>query len=109
MDLSYFQFSFILDTIPVILALWALKGLYGVDQQIGMLYIARTACVLLIICQLTWIHSYLNHFPLINSLIDNLWTVFNSVVMILILLLSDYLKISRGRRSTDRKPTDRGA
>lgn len=102
MDLSHFQFSFILDIIPVFLALLALKNLYSVDQQHVILYLARAVCILLIVCQLTWIHSYLNNFPLINSLIDNLWTVFNSVVMILVLSVTRYLKVSRGCRSTDR-------
>jgi len=109
MDFSILQFSFILDTIPVFLALVALKGLYGVNQQHKILYLARTACVLLIICQITWIHSYLNNFAMINSLVDNLWTVFNSIVMVMIVFLSDYLKVSRGRRSTDRTSIDRGA
>ncbi|ASJ79183.1 hypothetical protein P26059A_0031 [Curvibacter phage P26059A] len=42
---------------------------------------------MLVLCQLTWIHSYLMHFPLINSLVDNIWSLFNSIVMLMILSL----------------------
>lgn len=87
-----FQFSFILDTIPVILAVIALVKLYQLDVHNITVSLSRISCILLIICQVTWIHSYINHFPLINSLIDNLWTVFNSVVMILILINTSNLK-----------------
>lgn len=89
MDLSDIKFSFLLDIVPLVLAIYALLRLYTVTKQTVVVFLARVISVLLILCQVTWIHSYLNHFELVTSFIDSLWSVFNAVVMILILVVTE--------------------
>lgn len=94
----FIQVSFLLDAIPVALAVYAIFKLNKLNDISAISTLSKAVCLLLIVCQLTWIHSYLNQFPLINSLVDNLWTIFNSVVMLLIINLSTLL----GKQSSNR-------
>lgn len=89
MDLSFISIPFMLDMLPVGLACYALIRLQQVKQATAVIYLAKASSILLIICQFTWIHSYLNGFQLVTSFIDSLWSVFNSVVMILVLLVAE--------------------
>ncbi len=89
MDLSDIKFSFILDLVPLVLAVYALIRLYSINKQTVVVFLARAISVLLILCQVTWIHSYLNHFELVTSFIDSLWSVFNATVMILVLVITE--------------------
>jgi hypothetical protein len=75
--------------IPVGLACYALVRLYTIKQQSTVIYLCKISSILLILCQMTWIHSYLNGFALVTSFIDNLWSLFNSVVMILVLIITE--------------------
>jgi hypothetical protein len=97
MELSHLYLSFSLDVIPVVLAIVALQRLYTLDKMTTTLQLARASCIMLVLCQLTWIHSYLMHFPLINSLVDNIWAIFNSIVMIMILSI-----VKQNRVESDR-------
>lgn len=85
------QLSFFLDAIPVALAVYALFKLHTLNDASALSTLSKLTCLLLIVCQLTWIHSYLNQFPLINSLVDNLWTIFNSIVMLVIINVTTLL------------------
>lgn len=89
MDLSLITFAFVLDMLPVGLACFALLRLTKVKKQSLITMLAKASSVLLLICQFTWIHSYLNGFNLVTSFMDSLWSVFNSVVMTLILLVTE--------------------
>lgn len=89
--------NFYFDFIPVALAVLALYNLSFVRRNL-IIVLLKLSAVLLIICQTTWIHSYLNNFSMITSLMDNLWTVFNSLVMIVALLIA---RESKPCRNTD--------
>lgn len=79
--------SFYLDLIPVFLAVFVLLRIQILSVKDTVVKLARLSAALLIICQTTWIQSYLRGFDLVASAMDSLWTVFNTVVMILILFV----------------------
>lgn len=81
------QLSLYFDMIPVILAAYAIYRLSFV-RRTAIVMLSKVAALVLIVCQTTWIHSYLNHFAMITSMMDNLWTVFNTLVMVIILLIA---------------------
>lgn len=108
MELSHLYLSFSLDLIPVVLAIVALQRLYTVSAVTTTLQLARASCIMLVLCQLTWIHSYLMHFPLINSLVDNIWALFNSIVMLMILSLVRQHNANSGGAGSHREESNRG-
>lgn len=79
--------SFYIDIIPVILAVIVLIRIQTLSVKDTVIKLARLSAVLLIICQTTWIQSYLKGFDLVASAMDSLWTVFNTIVMFLILFV----------------------
>lgn len=78
-----------LDIIPVTLAVYALFKLSYIKNNDTDILLSRIAACLLILCQLTWIQSYLNQFDIIQSFIDKLWAIFNTVVMILVIVIAN--------------------
>ena len=94
--------SFYFDMIPVVLAIIALYKLSFVRRNL-IIVLLKLAAIILIICQTTWIHSYLNNYSMIESLMDNLWTVFNSIVMIVAILISNQVKYCPRNRTTGGK------
>ena len=81
------NYSVMFDLIPVFMAGYALYILQGTCNSTETV-VSKIAAVLLIICQSTWIHAYTNDFPLVQSAMDHLWTVFNSVVMLLVIMIA---------------------
>ena len=82
------QLNFYFDAIPVILAIIVVYKLSFVRRTM-LIMLCKLAALLLIICQTTWIHSYLNNFPMVLSIMENLWTVFNTLVMTIFLLIAE--------------------
>ncbi len=87
--LQFMNFKFLLDMLPVGLACYALIKLYKVKHNSLLIVLSKSSAVLLIICQLSWIHSYLNHFSLVTSFFDNVWSIFNSIVMLMVLVVAE--------------------
>jgi hypothetical protein len=79
--------TILLDLIPVLLAIYALYLLSGIDS-IHEVYFAKITAILLIICQTTWIHSYMFDIQSIKSVIDVFWTIFNTSAMVLAILVA---------------------
>lgn len=77
----------IFDIVPMIIAGYAIFALASSRTNTETI-IARMCAVLLIICQSTWIHSYLNNFKIVESFADSLWTLFNTVAMILAIIVA---------------------
>lgn len=79
--------SFYFDMIPVLLAGYVLFRVSKIQKVDWSIQLARLSSVLLILCQTTWIKSYLSGFDLVTRAVDSLWTVFNIVVMLFILTI----------------------
>lgn len=73
----------VIDAIPAILAGIALFRFQQVSHRSPELYLAASAAALLIICQSSWIFSYIVNKPLVTTSVDYLWSAFNAIVMIL--------------------------
>lgn len=78
-------FRILFEFIPVILALVAIPTIvnarkFGRDPT--LIFLAATACALLIIAQTGWIQALLTNNSLAMTMFDHIWTVFNSVVML---------------------------
>ena len=84
--------SLLFEFIPVILAIVAIPQLAINGARNYATRFAIAACVLLIIAQTGWIQSFLTHTPIMMTLFDKLWTVFNTVVVISYML---YAKSTR--------------
>lgn len=83
--------SILFDLVPIALAFVAILALRDCANTTEI-KLSRAAAIILIICQSTWMHSYMNDFPVVLSVIDKLWTVFNSLAMILILVIASQYK-----------------
>jgi hypothetical protein len=79
--------SFYFDMIPVLLAVYALYLLSGTQSSLINL-LSKFSAITLIICQTTWIHSYINKFVMLNTFMDYIWTVFNTLTMLLIVAIA---------------------
>lgn len=79
--------SFTFDLVPIILAVIAIVMLRDCINT-SEIKLARACAILLIICQSTWMQSYLIEFSLLNSIVDRIWTIFNSLAMILIVVIA---------------------
>lgn len=75
----------VIDLIPVILAGIALFRFQQVRHRSPELYLTASIAILLIVCQSSWIFSYILNKPLVTTSVDYLWTLFNSIVMILMI------------------------
>jgi hypothetical protein len=77
-----------IDLIPVLMAGYALILLSRTRSFTTEVLLARVTAILLIICQLTWIQSYLNSFDIGTTIADRMWAVFNGCVMMMAILIA---------------------
>lgn len=80
------QVWFTIELIPIILAISVIfVGGLAVGKQKGILNIASILSVvtafLLILAQGSWMTAHLNDIGYFKTLADNIWTIFNSLVM----------------------------
>lgn len=80
--------SILLDFIPMGMAIYAILKLQT-SKSNSETTIAMSAAILLLVCQSTWMHSYLNGFDMVTSIMDKLWSIFNSVCMILVIIVAN--------------------
>ena len=78
--------NFFIDLVPVVLAGIGLYQLQLAEIKSPRLYLAAVSAILLIVCQSSWIFSYVIDKPMVTSSIDFLWTLFNACVMCLAIL-----------------------
>ena len=76
------------DLIPVLMAGYALILLSRTRFFTAEVLLAKITAILLIMCQLTWIQSYLNSFDMGTTIADRLWGVFNSCVMLMAIMVA---------------------
>ena len=79
--------SFYFDLIPIALACYVLIKISMLPCKSPIILLSALLAIVFIICQSAWIFSYIQGFELVVSSLDLLWTVFNGLVMILILLI----------------------
>jgi hypothetical protein len=80
------------EFVPVILSIVAIPMLlrslqYG--RRKTPVLLAVIACILLIVAQTGWIQAYLSSSVMAMSVFDKVWTVFNTVVMLVFISWSN--------------------
>lgn len=84
---------FIVELIPIMLAVATIvvAGL-AVNKHKGMVNVATILSVitafLLILAQGSWMSAHLQGLPYFKSVADNIWTIFNSLVMITLMVFA---------------------
>lgn len=84
---------FIVELIPIMLAVATIvvAGL-AVNKNTGMVNVATILSVitafLLILAQGSWMSAHLQGLPYFKSVADNIWTIFNSLVMITLMVFA---------------------
>ena len=89
--------TFYVDMIPIGLAVYVLFKIQSAKVIDITLRLAQFSAILLLLAQLTWIKSYLNGFYNLNLFADFIWTIFNAVVMVVMILVAT-------RRNEDSDP-----
>lgn len=82
----------ILDSLPILIAVYALLNMSRVNANSSEIIIGKLLCILMIICQSIWIQSYVSGFNIVIPLVNKLWDLFNILSMTLIVILSNRLK-----------------
>ena len=84
---------FAVELIPILLAITTIvvAGL-AVNKNKGMVNLATIFSVitafLLILAQGSWMSAHLQGFPYFKTVADNIWTIFNSLVMITLMMFA---------------------
>lgn len=81
--------TFYIDFIPVVLAVYALIKMQSTKVVDTLTRLGQFAALLLIVAQTTWIQSYLKGFDLVTSAVDGIWTIFNAVVMLIVIMIAN--------------------
>ena len=84
--------SVIFDAIPIILAVIGIYQFQFLVLRSRIEYLAVICAILLIICQSSWIISYILEKSIVLTIVDKLWSVFNVIAMILVIYIIQGMK-----------------
>ena len=80
----------LLEFTPIFLAFIAISAIVGARERgvkYPVIFLASVACILSIVAQTGWIQAVLTDNTLADTVFNNIWTIFNSIVMLTFIVL----------------------